>query len=64
MIMEDLNATQEIPTVPSSSMGRQLWKAARRVAELEYQVRLLTDQRRQLADLVRSLMENERIAGA
>jgi len=50
------NMTQPIEL---SDMSRKLWKAARRVTELEYEIQLLKRQRRDLSNLVQSLMDSE-----
>jgi len=50
------NTTQPIEL---SDMSRKLWKAARRVTELEYEIQLLKRQRRELSNLVQSLMDSE-----
>ncbi|MGH8655136.1 MAG: hypothetical protein ACREYE_24525 [Gammaproteobacteria bacterium] len=56
--MDTADSTQPIPQ-DLSAFARKLWKAGRRVAELEYEVRLLKEQRRELAHLVQSLMARE-----
>ena len=55
-----MNANSTQPISPElSAWARKLWKAARRVTELEYEVKVLREQRRDLARLVQSLMEGE-----
>ena len=54
----DADSTQPIPA-DLSAFARKLWMAGRRLAELEYEVKLLREQRRELAKLVQSLMEED-----
>ena len=52
------NETQPV-NVPMTDLGRKLWKAARRVTQLEYEVARLRAQRYGLMELVKDLLPEE-----